>query len=146
MTPKLPILRLFLRVIVLLFVIRAINSMDNYVKDLHKKCLKTKRPFFCVTFRIVRFVQNFDYQGPDESAVKLVKIKPVGDTSDLLPTPRFISTDSEWNKFVKFLQRKLISFLSTHGVAFEVPNGVEVVQRRSLNDLETNLDETSKGN
>ncbi|XP_050304362.1 uncharacterized protein LOC126741929 [Anthonomus grandis grandis] len=127
---------LFLRIAVLLFVIKAINSTDDYVKDLKRKCSKTKRPFFCMTLRLAQFVQDFDYDGPHNSAVKIVKIKRQEvDTSDILPRPRYISNDSETDKFIKFLQRKLLDFLSTHGIAFEVPTGVRVVQGRSLDDV-----------
>lgn len=131
-----PYLRLIFRVTVLLFLIRVIHSSDEYVKHLHKGCYRTKRPFFCVTFRIAKFIQDFEYQGPEHSVVKLVKVQPQMESSDLLTTPRFMRDDSEWDKLVKFLQRKLISFLGSHGIAFEVPEGVQVVQGRSLRDVE----------
>lgn len=138
-------LRLLLRVTVLLFLIRVINS-DQYVKDLRRKCTNTGRPFYCVTFRIAKFVEEFDYEGPTNSAVKIVKIKQeLQNVRELLPSPRFTSTDSEWDKFVKFLQRKMVSFLGSHGIAFEVPQGVKVVQGRSLNDVDSEFDDKLDG-
>lgn len=126
-------LSLVFRLAVLGFLVRAVSSSDEYVNDLHKKCFKTKRPFFCITFRMAKYVESFDYNGPENSVVKLVNINR--QQTDLLPSPRFISSDSEWDKFVKFLQRKFVNFISTHGLAFEVPQGVDVVQGRSLNDV-----------
>ncbi|XP_066146150.1 uncharacterized protein [Euwallacea fornicatus] len=137
MLPKALFWRLLLRVSVLLFLIRAVISTDEYVKDLHKKCSKTKRPFFCVTFRIAKYVQEFDYYGPPYGPLKLVKIKQDSlAVADLLPTPRFLSTDTEWDKFVKFLQRKLVNFVTSHGIAFEVPQGIQVVGERSFREVE----------
>lgn len=145
MTKKGQFLRLLLRVTVLLFLIRVIHS-DEYVKDLRKKCTTSRRPFYCVTFRIAKFVEQFDYDGPTYSAVKIVKIKQeLQNARELLPSPRFINTDSEWDKFVKFLQRKLVSFLVSHGIAFEVPQGIKVVQGRSLNDVDSEFEDKLDG-
>ncbi|XP_066247878.1 uncharacterized protein [Euwallacea similis] len=144
MLPNALFWRLLLRVSVLLFFIRAVISTDEYVKDLRKKCMKTKRPFFCVTFRIAKYVQEFDYHGPPYGPLKLVKIKQEGlAVGDLLPTPRFVSTDTEWDKFVKFLQRKLVNFVTSHGIAFEVPQGIQVVGERSFSEVEGTIQDKS---
>ncbi|KAL1494615.1 hypothetical protein ABEB36_010185 [Hypothenemus hampei] len=120
--------------LLIFLLIKSIQTSDEYVKELRKECLRTRRPYFCVTSKIAKFLEDFELERPVGGTIKLVKISPQRGVAGLLPDSRFLSSDTQWEKIVKFLRRKLANFVSSHGIAFELPDGVSVVQSRGFKE------------
>ncbi|XP_060527750.1 uncharacterized protein LOC132702907 [Cylas formicarius] len=108
---------------------------DEYVKDFYKRCVETKRPYYCATYRLLQFVENFEFQIPKDSAIRVIKANAIPDKQLLLPMPRYFESDAGWEKLLKFLKRKVFNFINTHAVAVQVPEGIDVVEGRILNNV-----------
>ncbi|KAF7274069.1 hypothetical protein GWI33_013246 [Rhynchophorus ferrugineus] len=127
------LINLFIEFLVLTFLLWNVRA-DEYTNHLQKYCKKTRKPFFCVKYRILKIIDDFEYESPDSETVRLVKIEPkVDDTYDLA-APRYLETDTELEKVIKFFQRKLVRFANTHGFQFRLPEGVEIISSRGVNN------------
>ncbi|XP_076266723.1 uncharacterized protein LOC143200209 [Rhynchophorus ferrugineus] len=127
------LINLFIEFLVLTFLLWNVRA-DEYTNHLQKYCKKTRKPFFCVKYRILKIIDDFEYESPDSETVRLVKIEPKVDNTYDLTAPRYLETDTELEKVIKFFQRKLVRFANTHGFQFRLPEGVEIISSRGVNN------------
>ncbi|KAB0794501.1 hypothetical protein PPYR_11340 [Photinus pyralis] len=128
---------MFLKFFVLTIILTAKfvrSEMDDYIKESRQECKATNDIFPCTKYRTLRYLTTLgDYyyssSGNDTSPVRIVKMERLYDNGpDFFPTARQSTADTEFTKFVKFVQRQANYYLGTQGLAFNLPEGAEVIE------------------
>ncbi|KAG5871281.1 hypothetical protein JTB14_037081 [Gonioctena quinquepunctata] len=115
-----------------LFVLETDQSSDEYIRENFQKCIDAKNKYYCAKYNFLKFIRDFDYEWTNGSVVNFVKISEISE--EPVAAARYQQNDSEFQKFVKFLIRRFVAFLGSHGLSFILPTGARFATGRSLDD------------
>lgn len=111
------------------------NTEDEYLLEKNKQCKLTKKPVDCFKYRIVKYLNeygNTQFLKTNSSRLgpfKLVKISNenlfingINDTVRVLGEVRQFTSDSEFDKVLKFLKRLINNILQTYAIQVPLPS------------------------
>lgn len=133
---------MILKSIVITIIFIQFAKGDEYVEEILQKCNSTNLASECDKYKFLRFLEDFDFEWITNSFVSLVRV-PVQEEIPTSP-PKYRSDDSEFVKFFKFLRSKILWFLGTHSIAFQLPRRLDVIRGRSAEASEVPEDKAGK--
>lgn len=121
-------------VLVLICFVNCSSCKDEYIVESQRECEESNDFFSCAKVRVLQYVTSYTVPIHDDtnttSIVKLIKINESfqgPDANNVSSTARFLSSDGESVKFLKFLQRQANTFLNHQGLSILIPEGARFV-------------------
>lgn len=127
--------------IVFVITFSRVARCDQYVDEALETCNRDAGLISCGKYKTIKYISTLvePINDTSMSTIRFVNLRPSNvTTTPMYPTIR--SEDGEFTKFKNFLQRKVIDFFKFQGLAFELPDSVQVLNGESeVRKLENNL-------
>lgn len=108
---------------------------DDYLHESRQQCTKSYDLLSCAKYRALSyFTQLGDYYATarnETRPVRLIKMQHVKEEGEFFPLARQMAADNEFTKFLKFAQRQTNYYLRTQGIAVDLPEGIQILDKES---------------
>lgn len=117
--------------------ISAVFAADEYITEVHESC-KVKSDFYsCGKYEVAKYISKKITGDPTkviDGVVEFVTLEQPETTASLFSAARQMPGDSEFKKFVKFLQRQTNAFLASRALSISLPDSAKIVDPEEPNN------------
>lgn len=125
--------------VLVMLCVSAVIAADEYLADSQKECNTKSDLFSCGKYEAARFLVRAASSGPVrtkivDGVVDFVTLDKPEVTEGLFPAARQISNESEFRKFVKFVQRQVDAYLGSRALSITLPSQTRLVDADEPNN------------
>lgn len=119
--------------------VSGVFGADDYLAESQKECNTKSDLLSCGKYEAAKFITRAANTGPVrakivDGLVDFVTIDKPEATESLFPAARQISNDSEFRKFVKFVQRQVDAYLGSRALSITLPGQTRLVDADEPNN------------
>lgn len=128
-------LKLFTLVVIVFGYAISVVCGDAYLDEWSGYCDAKKELLSCAKYGVLKYIANYtensiivNKMGP----LRLMRVDDIdGGQSFFAESPRYISEDGGFDKFLKFLQRQINYFVNHQGIVIGLPSGARLIEYNS---------------
>ncbi|GLV32681.1 hypothetical protein CBL_00612 [Carabus blaptoides fortunei] len=110
--------------------INGVFGIDEYITEVQENCKARSDFYACGKYEFAKYISKKVTGNPTKvinGVMEFITVEQPETTANLFPATRQMSGDSEFKKFVKFLQRQTDAFLGSRALSISLPDSAKIV-------------------